>query len=146
MDERRAEEGIEHLQAAAHELIAAARVFLDSIEQLIEEPERVKDSIVAVVDLVRDATARRSQPWESHAWSDPFTDASRDASDGEAVVDVRDHGSESTDAGSRPTGMTSEQSEGDASEAPAQMRTPKPRATGKRAADRRTTVKRISVD
>ena len=33
-----AREGLEHLQAAAHEMVAAARSMLDAIEELIDEP------------------------------------------------------------------------------------------------------------
>jgi hypothetical protein len=36
MDEDRAKEGVEHLQAAAREIIAAGRAFLDAMEKLVE--------------------------------------------------------------------------------------------------------------
>lgn len=69
MDERLTEEGIEHLQAAARELISAARIFLDVVEDLVEEPERVTQSLAGVVDVFKDMTGRAAQPWEAHAWS-----------------------------------------------------------------------------
>lgn len=69
MHERRAAEGLEHLQAAAHELVAAARVFLDAVEELIDEPEWMTNSLAGVVGLVKDVTGARTQPWERHAWS-----------------------------------------------------------------------------
>ena len=33
-----AREGLEHLQAAAHEMVAAARSMLDAVEELIDDP------------------------------------------------------------------------------------------------------------
>jgi hypothetical protein len=38
MNDERAAEGLEHLQAAALELIAAARAFLDVAEDVVREP------------------------------------------------------------------------------------------------------------
>lgn len=151
MNERRAEEGIEHLQAAAHELIAAARVFLDAIEELVEEPDRVRDSIVGVVDLVKDAAGRRTQPWEAHAWWNPFTDAVHDPPAAEQAVDLRDHGPEPMDADSEKVGSMAERSESEADgpeldRQPPKPRSPGKRATAKRATAKRATVKRISVD
>jgi len=52
MDERAAG-GMEHLQAAARELIAAARAFLDVAEDLVDEP----GAAAAVIDLVRNRRA-----------------------------------------------------------------------------------------
>ena len=63
----RAAEGFEHLQSAAHELIAAARVFLDAMEELIEEPEWVTNSVSGIVDAVKDLTGRSVDPWVAHA-------------------------------------------------------------------------------
>jgi hypothetical protein len=53
-DERVAE-GVDHLQAAALEMIAAARVFLDVAEDLVTDPERVAGtlaSLAALADLI----------------------------------------------------------------------------------------------
>lgn len=36
------EKGVEHLQAAATELIAAARAFLDVAEEFVEDPDRIR--------------------------------------------------------------------------------------------------------
>lgn len=68
MNERLTDEGIEHLQAAARELISAARIFLDVVEDLVDEPERITQSLSGVVETFRDMTARPVQPWERHAW------------------------------------------------------------------------------
>jgi hypothetical protein len=62
MDEDRAAEGVEHLQAAALELIAAARAFLDVAEDLVTDPEGVTGtlaSLAAFVDLAGRAAGRR---------------------------------------------------------------------------------------
>jgi hypothetical protein len=39
MDEERAREGVEHLQAAAREIIAAGRAFLDAMEGIVEDSD-----------------------------------------------------------------------------------------------------------
>lgn len=70
MDERLTEEGIEHLQSAARELISAARIFLDVVEDLVEEPERITNTLSGVVEAFRDIAARPVQPWEAHAWGE----------------------------------------------------------------------------
>lgn len=69
MNDRLTEEGIEHLQAAARELISAARIFLDVVEDLVDEPERVVHSLSGAVEVFRDMTGRPVQPWEAHAWA-----------------------------------------------------------------------------
>lgn len=69
MDERLTEEGIEHLQTAARELISAARIFLDVVEEFVEEPERVAHSLTGVVEAFKDIAGRPVQPWEAHAWT-----------------------------------------------------------------------------
>ncbi|MFN7150101.1 MAG: hypothetical protein ACK4V6_11545 [Microthrixaceae bacterium] len=74
MDDRRGAEGIEHLQAAAREMLAAARSFLDVVEDVVEDPERLSAAASSVVDLVRGGVAPATrpssplQPWEQAAW------------------------------------------------------------------------------
>lgn len=41
MNEQRAREGVEHLQAAALEVIAAVRAFLDVAEDVVRDPAQV---------------------------------------------------------------------------------------------------------
>jgi hypothetical protein len=56
----RAREGVEHLQAAARELIAAARAALDVAEDLVDDPDMATSMAGAVGslgDLVRNVTA-----------------------------------------------------------------------------------------
>jgi hypothetical protein len=55
----RARQGIEHLQAAARELIEAARAALDVAEELVNDPESVA-SLAGVVASVGDLTRRVS--------------------------------------------------------------------------------------
>ena len=45
VEEERARDGLEHLQAAARELIAAARAMLDVAEDLVDEPGAVQDVV-----------------------------------------------------------------------------------------------------
>jgi ElaB/YqjD/DUF883 family membrane-anchored ribosome-binding protein len=52
----RAREGVEHLQAAARELIHAARAVLDVAEDLVDDPDAVAavaGAVGALVDVVR---------------------------------------------------------------------------------------------
>ena len=46
-----AREGLEHLQAAAHEMIAAARSMLDACEELLEDP-RAGETLASIVGSV----------------------------------------------------------------------------------------------
>jgi hypothetical protein len=46
-----AREGLEHLQAAAHEMIAAARSMLDAVEEILEDP-RAAGSVAAAFGTV----------------------------------------------------------------------------------------------
>lgn len=52
--------GVEHLQTAARELIGAARAFLDVIEEVVEDREKVADVFAAVGDATR-AAARAAR-------------------------------------------------------------------------------------
>ena len=77
MDDRRTTEGVEHLQAAARELLGAARAFLDVVEEVVEDPERVSSAAHGVSDLLRTGLGlgRRAQPWERAAWAGDAGDA-----------------------------------------------------------------------
>lgn len=56
--EDHAREGLEHLQAAAREVIQATRSLLDAAEELVEDPSAVQ-SVVASVAAVAQAAAAR---------------------------------------------------------------------------------------
>jgi hypothetical protein len=58
-DDHRAKEGLEHLQAAAIELIEAARAFLDVAEDVVSELPDAEGLVGAVSDLVRSVTSGR---------------------------------------------------------------------------------------
>lgn len=45
--------GFEHLQAAAHEMIAAARSMLDAVEELLEDPRTAASLTTAVTTVGR---------------------------------------------------------------------------------------------
>lgn len=51
------ERGTEHLQAAAREMLSAARAFLDAIEDLVDDPERIRQ-LGHAVGTVADQAAR----------------------------------------------------------------------------------------
>ena len=50
--------GLEHLQAAAREVIAAARSFLDAAEEVVEDPAAVQQVVQTLGGLAQ-AAARR---------------------------------------------------------------------------------------
>jgi hypothetical protein len=61
----RAREGVEHLQAAARELIAAARAALDVAEEVVNDPDAVSSmagSLSSVGDLARRLTGTGGWP------------------------------------------------------------------------------------
>ena len=72
MDDRRTTEGVEHLQAAARELLSAARAFLDVVEEVVEDPEKVSNAASGVSDLLRSGLGlvRKPEPWERSAWAE----------------------------------------------------------------------------
>lgn len=78
MDDPRTADGVEHLQRAARELLAAARSFLDVAEDMVEDPDRFTHAATQVVDLLRGGlgsvipgsdSSSRLQPWETAAWA-----------------------------------------------------------------------------
>ena len=69
MEDPRTTQGVEHLQSAARELLKAARSFLDVVEEVVEDPERLTGAAAGLSDLVSGFTRRR-QPWEDAAWVD----------------------------------------------------------------------------
>lgn len=55
-DDELVAKGVEHLQAAATEMIAAARAFLDVAEGIVGDPDRLATISDVVVDLARGAS------------------------------------------------------------------------------------------
>ena len=51
------ERGTEHLQTAAREMLSAARAFLDAVEDLVEDPDRIRE-LGHVVGSVAQQAAR----------------------------------------------------------------------------------------
>jgi hypothetical protein len=57
----RAQEALEHLQAAGRELVAAARSALDVVEEMIDDPETlgtVASTVGSFGELLREAASR----------------------------------------------------------------------------------------
>ena len=50
-------DGVEHLQTAAREVIAAARSFLDAAEPFVADPERMRSVASVAERLLAEATA-----------------------------------------------------------------------------------------
>lgn len=76
-DGDRAAEAVDHLQSAALEMIAAARAFLDVVEDVVADPDKVAE-VVATVGSVADAAARAATRGATAAPS-PRHDAPADA-------------------------------------------------------------------
>lgn len=57
MNDERAAEGLDHLQAAALEMIKAARAFLDVAEDLVADRDKVAE-VVSALGAVADVTTR----------------------------------------------------------------------------------------
>jgi hypothetical protein len=55
------QQGVEHLQAAAREVIQATRSLLDAAEELVDDPRSLQD-LVATVTSVAQAAASRFRP------------------------------------------------------------------------------------
>ncbi len=47
--------GVEHLQAAAHEMLAAARSFLDVVEEVVADREKLAGVAASVTDMLGSA-------------------------------------------------------------------------------------------
>ena len=65
-DDERVTQGIDHLQNAAKELIAAARSFLDVLEDVVEDRDKLSDAAAAVGSVVESAVRAARHP------DDPF--------------------------------------------------------------------------
>ena len=50
------EEGVAHLQAAAREVVAAARVFLDAVEEVVADDDRMHRVVGGLTDLLHQAS------------------------------------------------------------------------------------------
>jgi hypothetical protein len=59
--EEKLQQGIEHLQAAAREMIKATRSLLDAAEELVDDPRAVQD-LVGTLAHVAQAAAGRFRP------------------------------------------------------------------------------------
>ena len=51
-----ADEGLVHLQAAAKEMVAAARSFLDAVEDVVDDDERLGKVVSGLTDVLHQAT------------------------------------------------------------------------------------------
>ena len=83
MNDERAAEGLDHLQSAALEMIAAARAFLDVAEDLVADRDKVAEVVAAfgtiadaATQATRDAKQRRNgaEPASARGASDPRRD------------------------------------------------------------------------
>lgn len=59
--ERDIEQGVEHLQVAAHEMLAAARAFLDVVEDVVSDRDKLSGVASTLTDLFGSAGASLSR-------------------------------------------------------------------------------------
>lgn len=64
-------QGIEHLQQAATEMIAAARALLDVAEDLVRDPDRVASLVESFGDLARGAARAMTPDAADHQPASP---------------------------------------------------------------------------
>jgi len=83
-----AHKGLEHLQAAAREVIQATRTLLDAAEELVEDPTAVQD-LVGNLATVASAAAARMRAAMPHDGGDADRDSGPD--DGDDPDDGRVH-------------------------------------------------------
>ncbi len=81
--------GVEHLQRAAREMVAAARSFLDAIEKVVDDRDALKEVSATVTGLAatvgetfNEAVRGRPATWADAAWSEPDDGDGPDESDG----------------------------------------------------------------
>lgn len=55
LDDERAHDGVDHLQAAAKEMLAAARAALDVLEELVDDPATVPALLASLGSVARSA-------------------------------------------------------------------------------------------
>lgn len=94
------DDGVEHLQRAAREMIAAARSFLDAIERVVEDREAVRDVSATVSDVAATVLesvrgGSRPAPWAESAWESRET--APDAPDARTGTGVQEKGDETED-------------------------------------------------
>jgi len=68
--EDKVHEGMEHLQAAAREVIQATRSLLDAAEELIDDPKSLQDIVATLTSVAQAAAARLHLPGTSSDRSD----------------------------------------------------------------------------
>lgn len=81
MDDPRAAESAEHLQTAARELIRAARSFLDLVEDVVEDPDRLAGAASSVAGMVRDGLGQLDRSTRAAAWAEPAWEEDGEAED-----------------------------------------------------------------
>ena len=89
MNDERAAEGLDHLQAAALEMIAAARAFLDVAEDLVADREKVSEVVAAFGTIAEAATQATRDAKRRHHGSTTASDASAAPSRDEGVQRIR---------------------------------------------------------
>jgi hypothetical protein len=83
----RTADGVEHLQRAAREMIKAARSFLDLVEEVVEDPDRITEAASSVTEMVKGSFTKQEQPWERSAWPESDADSDTEA-DADAATDA----------------------------------------------------------
>lgn len=71
MNEDRARQGVEHLQTAAIEVIAAVRAFLDVAEAVVRDPGAAASVASSLIDVARPPSSPASGAGDAASTSEP---------------------------------------------------------------------------
>lgn len=101
--------GVEHLQRAAREMVAAARSFLDAIEKVVDDRDALREVSATVTGLAatvgetfNEAVRGRPAPWAEAAWTESDHEAAADDTVGAAGVRA-DDGADGDASSERPS-------------------------------------------
>ncbi len=94
-------EGVEHVQRAAREMIKAARSFLDLVEEVVDDPDRITEAAASVADMVKGSFSKPEQPWERSAWSETDSETETET-DSESETEADSESDSHAESGSAP--------------------------------------------
>jgi hypothetical protein len=60
-------------------MIKAARSFLDLVEEVVDDPDRITEAAASVADMVKGGFSKPEQPWERSAWSETESEPETDS-------------------------------------------------------------------
>lgn len=71
-------------------MIKAARSFLDLVEEVVEDPDRISEAASSVADMVRSGLSKQEQPWERSAWAEPEPDSEPESAEAHGSAEANE--------------------------------------------------------